>query len=226
MAKTKGQNYMYGAAILTAGVVIMKILGFIYKVPIGNIIGDDGYSMFLATYNIYNVFLTLATAGLPIALSRMISEANAEGRPMQAKRTFSVAWWTFFVVGLVCTLIMFCFPEQLADSVLHNPDAAPSIRAMAPAVLLVCLVSAYRGYCQGFGNMIPTTVGQVLEVLVKVIVGLILAYVIMKAGKGKPLAYAVFCLGHLRRDHRLSGGPGLYVHLQKEELPGRGAGGA
>ena len=140
MAKTKGQNYMYGAAILTAGVVIMKILGFIYKVPIANIIGDDGYSMFLATYNIYNVFLTLATAGLPIALSRMISEANAEGRPMQAKRTFSVAWWTFFVVGLVCTLIMFCFPDQLADGVLHNPDAAPSIRAMAPAVLLVCLV--------------------------------------------------------------------------------------
>ena len=131
MAKTKGQNYMYGAAILTAGVVIMKILGFIYKVPIANIIGDDGYSMFLATYNIYNVFLTLATAGLPVALSRMISEANAEGRPMQAKRTFSVAWWTFFVVGLVCTLVMFCFPGQLADSVLHNPDAAPSIRAMA-----------------------------------------------------------------------------------------------
>ena len=190
MAKTKGQNYMYGAAILTAGVVIMKILGFIYKVPIANIIGDDGYSMFLATYNIYNVFLTLATAGLPVALSRMISEANAEGRPMQAKRTFSVAWWTFFVVGLVCTLVMFCFPGQLADSVLHNPDAAPSIRAMAPAVLLVCLVSAYRGYCQGYGNMIPTTVGQVLEVLAKVIVGLILAYVIMKAGMGKPLASA------------------------------------
>ena len=79
---------------------------------------------------------------------------------------------------------------QLADSVLHNPDAAPSIRAMAPAVLLVCLVSAYRGYCQGYGNMIPTTVGQVLEVLAKVIVGLILAYVIMKAGMGKPLASA------------------------------------
>ena len=190
MEKTKGQNYMYGAAILTAGVVIMKILGFIYKVPIANIIGDDGYSMFLATYNVYNVFLTLATAGLPIALSRMISEANAQGRPMQAKRTFTVAWRTFFVIGLACTLIMFLFPNQLADGILHNPDAAPSIRAMSPAVLLVCLVSAYRGYCQGFGNMIPTTVGQVLEVLVKVAVGLVLAYAIMKAGLGKPLASA------------------------------------
>ena len=185
MAENKGQNYLHGAAILTAGVIIMKILGFIYKVPIGNIIGDDGYSMFLATYNVYNVFLTLATAGLPIALSRLISEANAEGRVMQARRTFNVAWISFFVIGLICSLIMFVFPCQIAEDILHNPPAAMSIRAMSPAVLLVCLVSAYRGYCQGYGNMIPTTVGQVLEVLAKVIVGLILASLIMKAGKGK-----------------------------------------
>lgn len=185
MAENKGQNYLHGAAILTAGVIIMKILGFIYKVPIGNIIGDDGYSMFLATYNVYNVFLTLATAGLPIALSRLISEANAEGRALQARRTFSVAWMSFFVIGLICSLIMFIFPEQIATGILHNPPAEMSIRAMSPAVLLVCLVSAYRGYCQGYGNMIPTTVGQVLEVLAKVIVGLILATIIMKAGKGK-----------------------------------------
>ena len=71
MSESKSQNYLHGAAILAVGVVIMKILGFLYKMPIGNIIGDDGYSMFLATYNIYNVFLSLATAGLPIALSRL-----------------------------------------------------------------------------------------------------------------------------------------------------------
>ena len=190
MAKTKGQNYLYGAAILTAGVAIMKVLGFIYKMPIGNIIGDDGYSMFIETYNIYNVFLTLATAGLPIALSRLISEADAEGRVMQARRTFSVAWWSFFAIGLVCSLIMFCFPKMLATDILHNPPAELSIRAMAPAVLLVCLVSAYRGYCQGYGNMIPTTVGQVLEVLVKVAVGLALAVVIMRRYNDKALGSA------------------------------------
>ena len=68
MAKTKGQNYMHGAAILTVGVVIMKILGFIYKIPLGNILGDEGFSMFTSAYNIYYVFFTLATAGLPVAL--------------------------------------------------------------------------------------------------------------------------------------------------------------
>ena len=195
MAEKKGQNYLHGAAILAAGVVIMKILGALYKVPIANIIGDDGNSLFLAAYNVYNVFLTLATAGLPIALSRLISEANAAGRPMQARRTFSVAWWTFLVVGLVCTLVMFFLNDLLADDILHNPPAALSIRAMAPSVLLVCLVSAYRGYCQGYGNMIPTTVGQVLEVLVKVVVGLALAWMVMGAGMGKEYGSAAAIFG-------------------------------
>lgn len=190
MSESKSQNYLHGAAILAVGVVIMKILGFLYKMPIGNIIGDDGYSMFLATYNIYNVFLSLATAGLPIALSRLISEANAEGRPMQVRRTFTVAWRLFFWIGLFCTAVMLLLPEWLATDILHNPPTAMSIRAMAPAVLLVCLVSAYRGYCQGCGNMIPTTVGQVLEVLVKVVVGLVLAYIAMSMGLGKAMGSA------------------------------------
>ncbi len=195
MAEKKGQNYLHGAAILGVGVVIMKILGFLYKVPIANIIGDDGNSLFMVTYNVYNVFLTLSTAGLPIALSRMISQAIAENRPMQARRTFSVAWWTFFVVGLVCTLVMFFFNDFLADNVMHNPPAALSIRAMAPAVLLVCLVSAYRGYCQGHGDMIPTTVSQVLEVFVKVAVGLLLAEMVMHYGLGKEYGSAAAIFG-------------------------------
>ena len=190
MAKTKGQNYMHGAAILTVGVVIMKILGFIYKIPLGNILGDEGFSMFTSAYNIYYVFFTLATAGLPVALSRLVAEADANGRVRQEEKTFRVALATFFVIGVVFALILWCFPNWLADNYLENPDAAPSIRAMAPSILLVCLVSAYRGYCQGNGNMLPTTVDEVLEVLFKVISGLILASVIMHMGLGKPAASA------------------------------------
>ena len=76
-ASGKKQNFMHGAAILTVGVVIMKLLGAIYKVPLGNILGDYGYGIFLATYNVYNIFFTLSTAGLPVALSRLIAEADA-----------------------------------------------------------------------------------------------------------------------------------------------------
>lgn len=181
-------GFVSGAFILTVGVVIMKILGAIYKVPIQHILGDDGYALFISTYNVYNVFLTLATAGLPVALSRLISEANAERRPLQIKKTFNVAYWTFFVIGLFCSLIMFLFPNWLAGDILNNPDAACGIKVMSPAVFLVCLISAYRGYCQGLENMIPTTVGQVLEVLFKVIAGLLLAKHFMNSGKGKIVA--------------------------------------
>ena len=185
MAKTKGQNYMHGAAILTVGVIIMKILGVFYKIPLGNILGDEGYSMFMGAYSIYNIFFTLATAGLPVALSRLVAEADANGRVRQEEKLFRVALSTFTVIGVVFGLIMFCFPNWLAAVYLENPDAAMSIRAMAPAILLVCMVSAYRGYCQGNGNMLPTTVDEVLEVLFKVISGLILAVVMLKMYEGK-----------------------------------------
>ena len=189
MAEPKKQNYLHGAAILAAGVVIMKILGAIYKIPLGNILGDEGYAHFLVAYNIYGVFLTLATAGLPVALSRMISEANTMGRHNQVRRIFSVAWWTFFVLGIACTLVMALFPNQLADA-LNDIEAAKSIFVLAPAVLLVCLTSAYRGYCQGHENMTPTTVGQVLEVLAKVVAGLALAWYLTSAGHSLPIASA------------------------------------
>ncbi len=189
MADTKNQNYLHGAAILAVGVVIMKILGAVYKIPLGNILGDDGYGYFLTAYNIYNIFLTLATAGLPVALSRMISEANTLGRPMQAKRTFNIAFTAFAVIGIAGTLIMFIFPTELAVA-MNAPKSAQSILALSPAVLLCCLLSAYRGYCQGHGNMTPTTVGQVLEVLVKVIVGFALALLLTGMGKSLPICSA------------------------------------
>ena len=195
MARSRKQNYMHGAAILTVGVIIMKLLGAIYKIPLGNILGDEGYSMFLSAYSIYNIFFTLATAGLPVALSRLVAEADAHGRMWQEEKTFRVALGTFAVIGLLFSFILFAFPNWLAANYLENPDAALSIRAMAPAILLVCLVSAYRGYCQGNGNMIPTTVDEVLEVLFKVMSGLILAAVLLRSGQPLPVGSAGAILG-------------------------------
>ncbi len=181
MAEHKGQNYLHGAAILTVGVIIMKVLGFIYKIPLGNLLGDEGYSMFTSAYNIYYVFFTLATAGLPVALSRLVAEADANGRIRQEEKTFRVALVCFTLIGLVFAAVLFFFPHWLAAVYLENPDAAPSVRAMAPAILLVCMVSAYRGYCQGNGNMLPTTVDEVLEVLFKVISGLVIAALVLRS---------------------------------------------
>lgn len=189
MSRSQKQNYLHGAAILAAGVVIMKILGAIYKIPLMNLLGDTGYGYFNVAYNIYNIFLTISSAGLPVALSRMVSEANTLNRPAQVKRIFRVALGTFFVIGAVCSLAMFFYPTELAV-MMNSAKASQCILALSPAVVLVCLTSAYRGFVQGHGNMIPTTIGQVLEVLFKVIVGVTLAYFFVRGGKSLPISAA------------------------------------
>ncbi len=189
MADTKKQNYLHGAAILTFGVVIIKILGAIYKIPMGNILGDEGFGIFNTAYNVYNVFLTIATAGFPVALSRMISAANTLERKAQAKRTMNVALVTFAVLGFVGSALMLIFPTELAVF-MEMPSASQSIAAVAPSVFLCCLLGAYRGYCQGHGNMTPTMVGQVLEVLAKVAVGICLAIILTNQGKSLPVSSA------------------------------------
>lgn len=190
MAEAKKQNFLHGAAILTAGVVVMKILGAIYKIPLNNILGDAGYGYFNLAYTIYNVLLTISTAGLPVALSRMVAEANTLQRPHQVRRTFRVAMITLTALGLIFSLAMFLFPTEMAIFFVSKAEVSQCVFALSPAVLLVCMTSAFRGYIQGHGNMTPTTVGQVLEVLIKVIVGLILAVVMTKAGKSLPVSSA------------------------------------
>lgn len=187
MRETNKQNYLHGAAILAAGVIIVKILGAIYKIPLGNILGDEGYAHFMVAYNLYNVFFTIAIAGFPVALSRLISEADTMNRPMQMRRTFHVALAAFAVIGLLSSLVMYLFPTELAI-LMDDVEASQCIWAIAPSMLFVCLGAAYKGYAQGQSNMKPTTVAQVLEMLVKTIVGLVLAWYLSKLGKGLPVA--------------------------------------
>jgi len=189
MADQKKQSFVQGAAMLTAAVVIVKVIGALYKIPLGNILGDEGMGYFGAAYNIYALLLTVSTAGLPVALSRMVSEANALGKRLQVKRTFTVARMAFFVFGLIATLLMMLFPKSLANAI-DNPEAAESILVLGPSVLLCCLMSAYRGYTQGLSDMAPTSVSQVLEVLGKLIFGLVLAWLFVKRGLGLPTAAA------------------------------------
>ena len=171
--------------------VIVKIAAFFYKLPLGSmkLLGDEGFAHFMVAYNIYSFFLTLATAGFPVALSRMISEADTLDRPAQVQRIFRTAAGTLAAIGGFFTLMMLLFNRQLAV-MMGNADAAPSILALAPAVVIVCLTSAYRGYCQGRGNMIPTAFGQVIEEVGKLVVGLTLAFLLIRAHKPLPLASA------------------------------------
>ena len=176
---------------MAATTVVVKIFGFLYKIPLGSmrLLGDEGYTHFMVAYNIYSFFLTLATAGFPVALSRMISEADTLGRRAQVRRIFQVAVGTLAAVGGIFTLIMLLFNRPLA-AMMGDREAALSMVTLSPAILIVCVTSAYRGYCQGRGNMIPTALGQVVEESGKFVVGLTLAAVLVRAGRGLPVASA------------------------------------
>lgn len=192
MSESKKNSYLHGAAILAAGTVIVKIIGAIYKLPLYNILGREGTSYFSVAYNIYAVLLTISTAGLPVALSKMISAANALDRPNQIKKVFFVGRFAFLTVGLIGTLIMFLFPQQIAQIIggKGNDGAWYSIRALSPALFCICLTSAYRGYFQGHGNMIPTAITQIIEAFSKLVFGLSLAWWLISIGQDETVASA------------------------------------
>ena len=160
MAERKKESFVTGAAVLTASTIIIKILGAVFKIPLSNIIGKSAMGDFGVAYNIYALLLTLSTAGLPVALSRMVSVADALGRRNQLRRTFLVARAAFFVLGMTSTLFMLIFSRYLADF-MGSPEAEAAISVLAPALVCVCLMSAYRGYTQGLGNMVPTSISQI-----------------------------------------------------------------
>ena len=190
--QAKKSTFFGGVATLATGVVIVKLIGALYKIPLANILGETGFSYFTAAYNIYNVLLMISTAGLPVALSKTISEANALGRYNQVNRVFRVALTTFIILGSLSTLIMLIGAEPITI-LMKTPNAKASVRALAPAALVVCCMAAIRGYFQGHGNMAPTSTSQVIEAAFKLVLGLALASLL--ARQSLPLASAGAILG-------------------------------
>ena len=194
MSDQKKQSFLHGTALLALATAMVKIIGALYKIPLNAIIGEQGFAYFTTAYEIYNVLLMIATAGLPVAMSRMISEQSSQGHYNQVRRTYKTAKVIFLTLGLIGTLLMTVFCRQLA-AFQEQPDAWAAIGALGPCVLLICIMSTYRGFFQGQGNMLPTSISQVLEALCKLIVGIIAALLLLKMTSSIPFAAAGAILG-------------------------------
>ena len=180
MAGTQKKRSFYGAAaILTVGTIIVKIIGALYKIPLTALLPDEAYGDFNGAYNIYTFFLTISTAGLPVALSKTVSETNTLGRYNQKERVFRVAFRAFLFMGIFSFLCMSLFSQQVASYGLKNDKAVYAVQALSLAVLCTCCCSAFRGYAQGHMNMVPTAVSQIIEALSKLFLGLALALAIL-----------------------------------------------
>ena len=191
---TKKQNFLQGTALLAMSTAIVKVIGAVYKIPLNAIIGEQGFGYFNTAYEIYAVLLMISTAGLPVAMSRMISAASAQGRYGQVRRIYTTARAIFLGLGITGSLLMTVFCRQLA-AFQNQPDAWAAIGCLGPCVLLICVMSTFRGYFQGQSNMLPTSVSQVIEAVVKLIVGMVAALALLKFTNQVSLAAGGAILG-------------------------------
>ncbi len=190
----KKQNFLHGAALLAIATAVVKLIGFFYKIPLSAAIGNAGYGYFTAAYNIYSVLLMVSTAGLPVAMSRMISQASSLGNYRQVRQIYRVSRAIFLGLGVVSTLIMVVGCRFLAEK-LNQPDAWQAILCLGPCALLMGFMSTYRGFFQGQGNMRPTSNSQMLEAVFKLVVGLAAAFAIIRFTGSVPWAAGGAILG-------------------------------
>ena len=219
MSREKKQSFMGGVTVIAVSTVFVKICGALYKIPLNNILGDEGVTHFMSAYNIYAFLLTLSTAGLPLALSKLISEADATGRRTQMRRCFNTAMAVFVAVGAAGTAAMLLFTEQLA-AWMNNSMAYWPIKALGVSVVCVSIMCAYRGFAQGRQNMVPTAVSQFIEAFFKLVVGLPLAWYLIRAGKSLEIGAAgaivgvsagtVLAMLYMVRNYRKNRGPILW----------------
>lgn len=178
----KKSTFVKGAAVLAATTVIVKILGLIYKLPLMNILDDAGASYFSISYQVYSLLLTVSTAGVPVAISRMIAAENAVGRLRQSDRIYKMALPAFIIIGILFGGIMVVFAKPIAVF-MEEPGAWQAIATLGPAVFFCCILAVLRGYTQGYEDMVPTSISQILEVFCKCLFGLGLAWLLTRLHK-------------------------------------------
>lgn len=188
--QTAGKKaFLSGVLLLSVSTVLVKIVGLVYKIPMLSYLGAEGMGYFNSAYEIYALFCVVATAGLPVALSVLIAAELEKGDPARAGRIFRLSLAAFLVIGIAGSAAMAGFSDAFCRAI-RSENARLSILSVAPTVFLICVSSALRGYFQGYGNMLPTAVSQLIEALGKLIFGLLLANAARGAGSDTPTVAA------------------------------------
>lgn len=163
--KEKGTSFMKNVAMLMIAQIIIKILGFVYRLVIINVsgFGDVGNGYYDAGYTVYSLLLTLSSVGIPTVISKLVSERVAIGDHKGAHRIFKTSLKIFTIIGAVLSIALFFGAEIIASKVLNVPDIKYVLMVLAPAIMFVASSSVLRGYFAGLGSMKSTSVSQTLE---------------------------------------------------------------
>ena len=184
MATEKKQSVLNGAMMLMFAVVLVKLIGALFKIPLTDMLGATGRGYFSAAYEVYTPIFAISMAGLPVAVSRMVAENVALNRHREARMVFKVSQRIFTVVGIAGTLILLIAAYPYSYFV-AGIKSLPAVICVAPSIFFCCYMSAYRGYYEGLRNMTPTAISQVIEALGKLLIGLALAKLVISIGEGQ-----------------------------------------
>ncbi|MBQ8160769.1 MAG: polysaccharide biosynthesis protein [Clostridia bacterium] len=179
-----------GMTVLGLAGIICKLIGVLFTIPLTRLIGANGLGIYQAVYPTYNLLLTISSAGLPVAVSRLVSACLARRDPRNAKRTFVTAAVLMTAIGVCFSILMFLSSGYLARRV-NQPESLAGFRMIAPCVALVCLLAAFRGFMQGQQDMVPTAISQLIEQVGKVVIALPLAAIGVKTSVALGAAYAL-----------------------------------
>ncbi|MBQ1963375.1 MAG: polysaccharide biosynthesis protein, partial [Clostridia bacterium] len=211
-----GRTFFSGVLLLTLSTISVKAIGLFYKIPMLSYLGAEGMGYFNSAYEIYALFCVIATAGLPVALSVLISAAMARCEEERAERIYRLALRIFLGIGILGSLLMLLFARRFCGWI-KNENAYLCMLSISPTVFLICLASALRGYFQGHQRMLPTALSQLLEAIGKLGFGLLLARWALAKGYDTPTVAAFAGLG-LTLGEVLSV---LYLILEKLRFHGK-----
>lgn len=179
---SKRNNFILQGGILAIAGIIVRLIGLVKRIPLTNIIGDEGNGYYAAAYEIYAIILLLSSYSLPLAISKMVSARVSKGQYKNANRIFKSSLVFATLVGLIASIIVFKFSNFLAGTVMLEPMSAIALRLLSPALLIVAIMGVFRGYFQGLGTMMPTAVSQIIEQVFLVIASLSGAVVLSNYG--------------------------------------------
>ena len=214
----KKNSFIEGTIIATLGILIVKVIGIIYVIPFNAIIGETGGALYGYGYNIYQLFLSISSAGFPFAISKLTSEYNALGYKKAVKDTYQLSLRLISIISIIIFLILFLFAPQIGILIIGNTkegitytDIAFVIRCVSFAILVVPFLSVTKGFLQGSKYITPYSVSQIIEQVVRVIIILVGSFLFMKVLK-LPLKYAV----GISVSAAFFGGLAAYIYLRKK----------
>ncbi len=178
----KKQTMLNGALILMIATAIGSIIGALYKLPLTALIGEVGRGYFASAYQIYVPIYAISMAGLPVAVSKLVSEYFASNRYRDALNVKKIAGKMFLITGIAGTLLLMILSYPYSALICEKPQTVWSILSIAPSIFFCCLMSTYRGYYEGSRNMVPTAISEIIENVARLTIGLALSYIVMYFG--------------------------------------------